>query len=292
MYYTIYKYRDVALFSNPKLKDYVKDVSRATTADTNNNNANSAIRMDSTALNNRNNEFGTKIPSTSFALEVKNISKVYDSSVSKVIPLRKITFTVNKAEFVSIVGPSGSGKTTLLNIIGALDRPTTGKIFIDGIDIFSLKDSQIATIRNRQLGFIFQSYNLISRTTVQKNVELPGIIGGMNGSDRKRRALKLLDFLGIKDKAKFKPSDLSGGQQQRVAIARSLTNNPTIILADEPTGNLDTRTGQEVFDLLKMLSHKFRRTIIMVTHNHDLAQATDRSIHIRDGVIEKEVTNR
>ena len=273
------------------MKDYVNDIGRATSDYKNDKYVNSPIKKDSTTLNNKENDYDRKIPGSSIALEVKNISKVYDSSVSKVIPLRKITFTVRKAEFVSIVGPSGSGKTTLLNIIGALDRPTTGNIFIDGIDIFSLKDSQIANIRNRQLGFIFQSYNLISRTTVQKNVELPGIIGGMNSADRKRRALKLLDFLGIKGKAKFKPSDLSGGEQQRVAIARSLINNPTIILADEPTGNLDTKTGQDVFDLLKMLSHKFRRTIIMVTHNLELAEATDRSIHIRDGTIEKEVIN-
>jgi putative ABC transport system ATP-binding protein len=252
---------------------------------------NSAIKQSSSEVD-MVNDRQVKLPSSSIALEVKNISKIYNSSVNKVMPLRNISFTVNKAEFVSIVGPSGSGKTTLLNILGALDRPTNGKVFIDGIDIFRLKDSQIATMRTVQIGFIFQSYNLISRTTVQKNVELPGIIAGMKSTDRKRRALKLLDFLGIKDKAKFKTSELSGGQQQRVAIARSLINNPTIILADEPTGNLDTKTGQEVFDLLKLLSHKFRRTIIMVTHNPELADATDRSIHIRDGIIEKDILNR
>lgn len=272
------------------MKDYLKDFG-SRTDDDNSNYVNPTMKKDSIAIKKDDNN-SIKIPSSSLALEVKNVSKVFDSSVSKVVPLRRIIFTVNKAEFISIVGPSGSGKTTLLNIIGALDRPTTGKVFIDGIDIFSLKDSQIATMRNRQIGFIFQSYNLISRTTVQKNVELPGIIGGMNSTDRKRRALKLLDFLGIKDKAQFKPSDLSGGQQQRVAIARSLINNPTIILADEPTGNLDTKTGMEVFDLLKILSHKFRRTIIMVTHNTELAESTDRSVYIRDGLIEKEVINR
>jgi putative ABC transport system ATP-binding protein len=233
------------------------------------------MKKDPVAVNNNDDKL---ISSRSISLEVKNISKVFDSSVSKVVPLKRVTFSVKKGEFVSIIGPSGSGKTTLLNIIGALDRPTTGKIFIDGIDIFSLKDSEIAALRNRHLGFIFQSYNLISRTTVQKNVELPGIIGGMSSTDRKRRGLKLLDFLGIKDKAKFKPSDLSGGQQQRVAIARSLINNPTIILA-------------EVFDLLKTLSYKFRRTIIMVTHNPELAAETDKSIYIRDGTVEKEVVN-
>jgi putative ABC transport system ATP-binding protein len=224
-------------------------------------------------------------------LKVENLSKVYTSSMGKVVSLRNINFSVNKGEFVSVVGPSGSGKSTLLNMIGALDRPTSGKVFINGIDIFSLNDSQIATIRNHTLGFIFQSYNLINRTTILKNVEFPGITGGMSDGDRRRRAVKLLTFLGIKDKAKYKPSNLSGGQQQRVAIARALMNDPKIILADEPTGNLDTKTGQGVFDLLTVLSRKFKRTIIMVTHNPELAAATDRAIHIRDGKIEREIVN-
>jgi putative ABC transport system ATP-binding protein len=225
------------------------------------------------------------------ALTVENLSKVYVSAMGKVVSLRKVSFTVNKGEFVSVVGPSGSGKSTLLNMIGALDRPSSGKVFINGIDIFSLNDSQIATVRNDTLGFIFQSYNLINRTTILKNVEFPGITGGMSDGDRRRRALKLLNFLGIKDKAKYKPSNLSGGQQQRVAIARALMNDPKIILADEHTGNLDTKTGADVFNLLTLLSRKFRRTIIMVTHNPELAEATDRAIHIRDGSIEKEVVN-
>ena len=223
-------------------------------------------------------------------LKVENLSKVYTSSMGKVVSLRNVSFSVNKGEFVSVVGPSGSGKSTLLNMIGALDRPTSGKVFINGVDIFSLNDSQIATIRNHTLGFIFQSYNLINRTTILKNVEFLGITGGMSDGDRRRRAVKLLSFLGIKDKAKYKPSNLSGGQQQRVAIARALMNDPKIILADEPTGNLDTKTGQGVFDLLRLLSSKFRRTIIMVTHNPELA-ATERTIHIRDGAIEREIIN-
>jgi putative ABC transport system ATP-binding protein len=225
------------------------------------------------------------------ALTVENLSKVYVSAMGKVVSLRKVSFTVNKGEFVSVVGPSGSGKSTLLNMIGALDRPSSGKVFINGIDIFSLNDSQIATVRNDTLGFIFQSYNLINRTTILKNVEFPGITGGMSDGDRRRRALKLLNFLGIKDKAKYKPSNLSGGQQQRVAIARALMNDPKIILADEPTGNLDTKTGADVFNLLTLLSRKFRRTIIMVTHNLELASKTDRAIHIKDGSIEKEFVN-
>ena len=224
-------------------------------------------------------------------MKVENLTKVYASASGKIVSLNNVSFSVNKGEFVSVVGPSGSGKSTLVNMLGALDRPTSGKVFLDGIDIFSLSDTQLATVRNNKLGFIFQSYNLINRTTVLKNVEFPGIVGGMSDGDRKRRALKLLDFLGIKNKANFKPLNLSGGQQQRVAIARALMNDPKIILADEPTGNLDTRTGIDVFNLLTLLSREFKRTIIMVTHNPELAAATDRAIHIRDGEIEKDVIN-
>jgi putative ABC transport system ATP-binding protein len=226
------------------------------------------------------------------AMHVKKLFKIYDSAAGRVIALRDLTFKVNKGEFVAIVGPSGSGKSTLLNMIGALDRPTSGEVFIGGVDIFSLSNSEIAIVRNRMIGFVFQSYNLINRTTVQRNVELPGIIKGMSRKNRILRAKKLLELLGIGDKANFKPSNLSGGQQQRVAIARALMNNPTIILADEPTGNLDTKTGKEVFNFLRILSQKYKRTIIMVTHNTALAEATDRAIFIKDGTIEKEVFNK
>lgn len=225
---------------------------------------------------------------TSLALKVEKISKVFDSGAGRLVALRRISFSVNKGELVAITGPSGSGKSTLLNIIGALDRPSYGKLFVNSVDVFSLSDTQIARIRNNLIGFIFQSYNLINRSTVLKNIEIPGIIAEMNGKERHFRALKLLEMLGIKDKANQKPVSLSGGQQQRVAIARSLINNPAIILADEPTGNLDTKTGKEVFGLLKLLSSKYRRTIIMVTHNHELARETDRIIHIKDGMIERQ----
>ena len=227
----------------------------------------------------------------SMALAVSGLSKVYDSKAGRVVALERVSFSVKKGEFVSIVGPSGSGKSTLLNMIGALDRPTTGHVYINGIDIFSLRDSEIATMRNNHIGFIFQSFNLINRTSVLKNVKLPGTISGMSTSESTMRAMKILQALGISDKAQQKPVNLSGGQQQRVAIARSLVNNPTIVLADEPTGNLDTKTGADVFEMLKTLSRKFKRTVIMVTHNPELAESTDRSIIIRDGRIDKDVTN-
>ena len=226
-----------------------------------------------------------------YTLRVEHLSKIFYSPAGGIVVLNGISFGIKKGEFVSIVGPSGSGKSTLLNIIGALDRPTVGKVFINDIDIFSLNDYEIALLRNNLIGFIFQSYNLINRTTVLKNVEIPGILAGMKKNERIDRALRLLDILGIKDKAKSSPSNLSGGEQQRVAIARAIMNNPAVILADEPTGNLDTKTGQDVFNLLKMLSNKFRRTIIMVTHNPDLSKATDRVIHLKDGIIEKEAIN-
>lgn len=231
------------------------------------------------------------VGNSSYALRVENLSKIYDSAAGRVVALDKVSFAIKKGEFVSVVGPSGSGKSTVLNMVGALDRPTSGKIYIDGIDMFSLDDSQIATLRNRRIGFIFQSFNLINRTTVHKNVKLPGIIAGMSNDEANVRAIKILEALGIADKKNQKPVNLSGGQQQRVAIARSLINNPSIILADEPTGNLDTKTGDDVFDMLKMLSHKFKRTIVMVTHNPELAESTNRSILLRDGRIEKDVIN-
>ncbi|HEY6536832.1 MAG TPA: ABC transporter ATP-binding protein [Candidatus Nitrosocosmicus sp.] len=225
---------------------------------------------------------------TSIALRVENLYKVYDSPAGKVFALRNINFSIDKGEFVSIVGPSGSGKSTLLNMIGALDRPSHGKVFIGGTDIFALNDNQISEIRNEKIGFIFQSFNLINRTTILKNVMIPSIVTGEEEKHIIPRALKLLEFLGLRNKAKFKPINLSGGQQQRVAIARSLMNNPTIILADEPTGALDAKTGNEVFNLLKLLASKYRRTIIMVTHNDELAAQTDRFIRISDGAVDKD----
>jgi putative ABC transport system ATP-binding protein len=230
------------------------------------------------------------------ALKLENVKKVFDSRSSSakkmVVALDGVSFEVMRGEFVSIVGPSGSGKSTLLNVIGALDRPTSGKVFINGQDIFLLDDARLSDVRSRLIGFIFQSYNLINRMSVQENVEFPAIFSERPSSDSRTRALELLETLGIKDKAKQKPVDLSGGEQQRVAIARALINDPALVLADEPTGNLDTKTGREVFDLLKMLSDRFGTTVVMVTHNLELAGMTTRSIYIRDGRIEKEILHK
>ena len=231
------------------------------------------------------------------ALKVDNVKKVFEprsGSAKKMVvkALDGVSFEVSRGDFVSIVGPSGSGKSTLLNVIGALDRPTSGKVFINGDDIFLLDDSRLSDVRSRLIGFIFQSYNLINRMSVQENVEFPSVFlrrsSSSSSSDNHTRALELLEILGIEDKAKQKPVDLSGGEQQRVAIARALINNPALVLADEPTGNLDTKTGREVFDLLKMLTDRFGTTVVMVTHNLELAGMTTRSIYIRDGRIETE----
>jgi putative ABC transport system ATP-binding protein len=260
---------------------------------TKNEQIHNKIKEDTYNINNNNNNNNNKSNenTSNVILRIEDVSKVFFTSAGPYTALKKINFTINKGEFVSIIGPSGSGKSTLLNILGALDTPTSGKVFINNIDLFSANESELAYLRNNLIGFIFQSYNLIYRTTVIKNVEMSGLINGMNSKERKKRALILLDLLGIKDKAYNKTSNLSGGQQQRVAIARALFNNPFIILADEPTGNLDTKTGNEVFNLLKKLSSHFKRTIIMVTHNHELAGKTDKMIFLKDGMIEKEIFN-
>jgi putative ABC transport system ATP-binding protein len=224
----------------------------------------------------------------SIALKTEHLTKIFDSLAGRVVALKDVNFTVKRGEFVSIMGPSGSGKSTLLNMIGALDRPTSGKVYINGYDIFSLSDSEIATMRNRLIGFIFQSYNLVNRTTVQTNVKLPAIIAGMSPTEANFRATKILEALGIADKAKQKPANLSGGQQQRVAIARCLINNPAIILADEPTGNLDTENKFEIVRLLASLNIDHGTTIVMVSHDSQVASHTERMLLLKDGKIAKE----
>ncbi|WP_231741847.1 ABC transporter ATP-binding protein [Stieleria varia] len=229
--------------------------------------------------------------SSNATLQIRDLAKVYQTAAGTVNALRGINLDFQRGEMVAIVGPSGSGKSTLLNLIGVLDRPSSGEVSIEGIPVSSLNDSEQALVRNQLIGFVFQSYNLIHRSTVINNVALPGMISHRNRRQLLDRARKLLSIMGIADKSHCRPSQLSGGQQQRVAIARSLINDPPIILADEPTGNLDSSTGQEVFDLLCTLTRQLNRTVIMVTHNLELSQLVDRAVYLRDGMVEREIRN-
>ncbi len=228
-----------------------------------------------------------------YVIELEDVYKDYYVGEIVVHALRGISLKIKRGEFVAIMGPSGSGKSTLLNLIGALDRPTKGKIFIEGVDISKLDDNALAELRNRKIGFVFQMFNLITRTSVLRNVELPSIVSGMSKKERIERAKKLLRIMGLDDSAfKRRPVYLSGGQQQRVAIARALMNNPIIILADEPTGNLDSKTGEEVMRYLRMLNKEFNTTVIVVTHDRSVAEIADKIFHIRDGkIIREEVVN-
>ena len=216
-------------------------------------------------------------------LKVKAVSKTYGSGEAAVHALKKASFTVPKGEFVAIVGESGSGKTTLLNMIGALDTPTSGKVFIDGKDIFAMKEKRLTIFRRRNIGFIFQSFNLIPELTVEQNMIFPVLLDYQKPD--KRYLEELLSVLNLKERRHHLPGQLSGGQQQRATIGRALMTRPSLILADEPTGNLDTQNSSEVMALLKETSRKYEQTIIMITHNRRIAQTADRILQVSDGVV-------
>ena len=216
-------------------------------------------------------------------LKTENLKKTYGTGEAKVEALRGVNLSVNKGEFLSIVGTSGSGKSTLLHMLGGLDRPTEGKVIIDGKDIFSLKDEELTIFRRRKIGFVFQAFNLVPVMSVYENIVLPIELDGEKPNQE--LVNEIINTLGLSEKLKAYPSQLSGGQQQRVAIARALASAPAIILADEPTGNLDSKTTQDVMGLLKVTSQKFAQTIVIITHNDEIAQLADRSIRIEDGMI-------
>lgn len=216
-------------------------------------------------------------------LETYDLKKIYGSGDTAVHALDGVNLSVEKGEFVAIVGTSGSGKSTLLHMLGGLDRPTSGTVIVDGKDIFSLKDEELTIFRRRKIGFVFQNYNLVPILNVYENIVLPIELDG-NKPD-KEYVDKIIETLGIESKLNNLPNNLSGGQQQRVAIARALASKPAIILADEPTGNLDSKTSQDVLSLLKVTSEKFKQTIVMITHNEEIAQLSDRIVRIEDGQI-------
>jgi putative ABC transport system ATP-binding protein len=216
-------------------------------------------------------------------LEVKSICKTYGSGEAAVHALKDVSFTVPKGEFVAVVGESGSGKSTLLNMLGALDTPTSGKVFIDGNDTFKMKDSQLTVFRRRNIGFIFQAFNLIPELTVEQNIIFPVLLDYQKPD--KKYLEELLTVLGLKERRNHLPSQLSGGQQQRVAIGRALLTRPSLILADEPTGNLDSQNSSEVIALLKEASKKYKQTIVMITHSPSIAQNAERVLKVSDGTL-------
>ena len=222
-------------------------------------------------------------------IETDNVTKVYRMGEIEVHALRGVSLRIENGECLTIMGPSGSGKSTLMNVLGCLDSPTEGTYHLHGKDVSTLSDNQLAHIRNKEIGFVFQTFNLLPRTTALRQVELPLIYAGVGLRERRRRAKEALEAVGLGDRINHKPDELSGGQQQRVAIARALVTGPSIIMADEPTGNLDTKSGDEVLRIFKRLNLEEGITIIFVTHDPEIAEYGSRTIHIRDGLIEQDL---
>ncbi|QDA61081.1 ABC transporter ATP-binding protein [Hymenobacter jejuensis] len=223
-------------------------------------------------------------------IETTDISKMYQMGTERIHALRSVTITIQRGEYVAFMGPSGSGKSTLMNIVGCLDTPTSGRYVLNGQDVSRMTDNQLAEVRNKEIGFVFQTFNLLPRATSLDNVALPLIYAGFSKSDREEKAMQALKSVGLETRAKHRPNELSGGQRQRVAIARALVNDPSIILADEPTGNLDSKTSYEIMDLFEALYAK-GNTIIMVTHEEDIARYAHRIVRLRDGLVESDAVN-
>lgn len=217
-------------------------------------------------------------------IDLKNITKTYDMGSVQVQVLRGITLHVDEGEFLSIIGPSGSGKSTLMNMIGCLDIPTTGEYYLDGKEISTYNEKQLSKIRNQKIGFIFQKFNLLPKLSALENVELPLIYRNMNSKERKKRSIEALEKVGLTDRMNHKPTELSGGQQQRVAIARALAGDPPVLLADEPTGNLDSKSGSDVMNIIRQLSNE-GKTIVLITHDNEIAMAAQKTITIKDGLL-------
>jgi putative ABC transport system ATP-binding protein len=224
-------------------------------------------------------------------LEFQNIEKTYSLGTETIRALRGVSLNIEQNEFVAIMGPSGSGKSTMMNVLGCLDTPTSGSYYLEGEDVSKMQSDELAEVRNRKIGFVFQTFNLLPRSDILHNVELPLIYGGVSSSKRKSLAEEAIDKVGLSDRIRHKPNELSGGQRQRVAIARALVNNPSIILADEPTGNLDSATGDEIMSILNKL-HESGNTVILVTHEDYIADHAERIIRLKDGYIEDDLQKR